>query len=69
MTDSGLALASGLVSGNELIGNVVEVIADKLRLRADAQQVVADTLDQRRLPARRDGAKRVPCVAGDETEL
>ena len=59
---------SSLVSSDELIGNVVEVVADDLRLRTDPQNIVADTFDQRRLPARRDGAKRVPCVAGDETE-
>src|SRR5271170_3498700 len=54
---------------NELICDVVEVVADDLRLRTDAQDIVADTLDQRRLPARRDGAERVPGVAGDKTEL
>jgi hypothetical protein len=40
-----------------LIGNVVEVIAYDLRLRADPQNIVADTPDQRSPPARRDGAE------------
>ena len=54
--------------GDELIGDVVQVIADKFGLRADPQHVVASSLDQRGFPASRDGAERVPCMAGDETE-
>jgi hypothetical protein len=57
------------VSGDELIGDVVQVIADDLRLRANPKQVIAGPLDQRRFPASRNGAKRVPCVTGNETEL
>jgi hypothetical protein len=33
------------VSRDELIGNVVQVIADDLRLRTDPQNIVAGTLD------------------------
>jgi hypothetical protein len=44
-------------------------VADNLRLRTDSKNVIADTLDQRCLAARRDGAEGVPCVAGDKTEL
>jgi hypothetical protein len=33
------------VLSDELIGNVIEVIADELRLRADSQNIVADPLD------------------------
>ena len=58
-----------LVSNDELICNVVEVIAYDLRLGTYTQNIVADTLDQRGLPARRDGAEGVPGVAGDETEI
>ena len=54
---------------HELIGDVIEVVADDIRLRADPQNIVAGPLDQRRLPAGRHGPKRVPCVAGDKTEL
>ncbi len=54
---------------DELIGNVVQVIADDLRLRADSQNIVAGTLNQRRLPSRGNGAESVPCVAGDEAKL
>ena len=57
------------MSSDELIGNIVQVTAYDLRLRADPQKIVADTLDQRRPPARRDGAEDVPCVAGDKPEL
>ena len=57
------------MAGDELIGDIVEVVSDNLRLRAYSQNIVPNTLDQRRLPARRDGAERVPCVAGDKTEL
>jgi hypothetical protein len=39
------------VSGDELIGHVIQVIADDLRLRADSQDIVADPLDQRCSPA------------------
>ena len=62
-------VSPSLVSSDKLIGNVVQVIAHDLRLRADPQNIVADTLDQRCLPARRDGAESVPWVAGDKTEL
>jgi hypothetical protein len=41
-----------LVSRDELIGDVVEVVADNLRPRADLQNIIADTFDQRGLPAR-----------------
>jgi hypothetical protein len=58
-----------LVSGDELIGNVVEVGADNLRLGADAQNIIADTPNQRHLPARGDGAERAPGVAGDHEEF
>jgi hypothetical protein len=51
------------------IGDIVEVVAHDVRLRADAQNIIADALDQRRFPARGDGAERVPGVAGDKTEL
>jgi len=57
------------VALDKLIGDVVQVIAHDLRLRADAQHIIAGTLDQRRLPSRCDGAQRIPGVAGDQTEL
>src|SRR5262245_43477229 len=56
------------VPSDEPVADIFEVIADNLWLRTDAQDIVADTLDQRGLPARRDGAERVPCVAGDKAE-
>jgi hypothetical protein len=57
------------VSGDKLIGNIIQVIADDLRLRADSQNIVADPLDQGGFPSVRDGAERIPCVTGDKTEL
>ena len=57
------------VSGDKLIGNVIEVIANELRLRTDSQNIVADPLDQRGFPAGRHGAKRIPCMTGDKAEL
>jgi hypothetical protein len=57
------------VSGDQLINNIIQVIADDLRLRADSQNIVADPLDQRGCPTGSDGAERVPGMAGDETEL
>src|SRR5262249_4478690 len=44
---SSLRLGPPLVSSDELIGNVVQVIAYYLRLRADTKNIVADTPDQR----------------------
>jgi hypothetical protein len=38
-----------LVSGDELIGNDGEIVADNLRLRTDSQTIVADAFDWRRL--------------------
>jgi hypothetical protein len=61
-------LAPSALSGDQLIGNVIQVIADDLRLRANSQNVVADALDQRCFPTGRDGAKRIPCMTGDKAE-
>jgi hypothetical protein len=44
---------------HQLIGNIVQVCTDDLRLRADAQDIVARPLDQGSLPARSDGAKGI----------
>jgi uncharacterized membrane protein YkgB len=33
------------VTGDQLIGDVVQIIADNLRLRADSQNIIADALD------------------------
>jgi hypothetical protein len=63
------ALGRSLVSGDELIGDVVEVVADDLRLRTDAKHIVTHAFDQRGLPAGRDSAESVPGVASDQTEL
>ena len=63
-----LSLAPSLVSGNELIGDTVQIIADDLRLRADSQDIVAGAPDQRCFPPSRHRAKRVPCMARDKTE-
>ncbi len=57
------------MSGDELIGNVTQVITDDLWLGADLQNIVAGPLDQRCFPAGRYGPKRVPCMACDQTEL
>src|SRR5262249_57582213 len=38
-------------------------------LRSDSQDIVADALNQRRFPARGDGAERVPGVARNKAEL
>ena len=58
-----------LVSSDELIGNVVQVTAYYLGLRADPQKIIADALDQRSPPACRDGGEGVPRVAGDKAQL
>src|SRR5271156_2788329 len=55
--------------GDELIGDVVQIISDDPRLRTNAQYIVADPPDQRRIPAGRHGAERVPRMACDKTEL
>ena len=52
-------------ASNELTGDIVEVVADDLRLRANTQYIVADSLDQRGLPAGRHRTERVLCMAGD----
>ncbi|MCP1848454.1 MULTISPECIES: hypothetical protein [unclassified Bradyrhizobium] len=63
------SLPFGAVAADQLTGDIVEIIADDLRLRADGEDIVAGTLDQRGLPAGRDRAQRVPGVAGDQAEL
>jgi hypothetical protein len=62
-------VAPPLVSNDALIGNVIQVIAEDLRLRADSQDIVTDPLDQRRFPAGRHGTERVPRMARDKAEL
>jgi hypothetical protein len=57
------------VSGDKLICDIVEVVADDLRLRANSKQIITNTLDQRPFPACRDGTQRVPGMASDKTEL
>jgi len=47
-----------LVARDQLIGGIVEVPADVMRLRAHAQHIVAGALDQRALPAGGDRAER-----------
>ena len=59
-------LAPSPVPSDELVGDVVQVIANDVRLRAHPQHIVADPLDQRGLPAGRHGTKRVP-MARDQT--
>jgi hypothetical protein len=58
-----------IVSGDELISNIIQVISDNSRLRADSQNIVANPLDQCRLPTGRHGAQCVPGMAGDKTKL
>jgi hypothetical protein len=68
-----LAIIGGLgrrfVPGDQLFGDIIEVVANDVRLRAHSQHIVAHAFDQRALPARRDGAESIPGVAGDKTEL
>ena len=60
---------SPCVRAMSAVGDVVEVVADNVRLGADCQDVVADAVNQRSLPACGDCAEGVPGVAGDETQL
>jgi hypothetical protein len=55
------------VTSDELLGNIRQVITDDLRLRTDCQDIVSNSLDQCRLPAGRNRAEGVPCMAGDQT--
>ena len=57
---------SHVPQGRRLFGPLT--VEKNLRLGAYSQNVVPDTLDQRCLPAGRNGAEGVPCMAGDETE-
>jgi hypothetical protein len=57
------------VAGDELLGDVIEIVADDPRLRTDAQYIVADPPDQRRVPAGGHGAECVPRMACDKTKL
>jgi hypothetical protein len=54
--------------GDELIGNIVEIIADDMRLRTNSENVVPDPFDHRCFPTGSDGAERVPCMTGDKAE-
>jgi hypothetical protein len=61
--------AARSVAGDELIGNVTEVIADDLRLRTNSQEIIAFALDQSSFPTGRHRAERVPGMTGDHAEL
>jgi hypothetical protein len=63
-----LGSALFLVPGDELIGNVIKIIAHDLWLRANPQDIVTGPLDERCFPAGRHGTKRVPCMARDQTQ-
>jgi acyl-CoA synthetase (AMP-forming)/AMP-acid ligase II len=54
---------------DELVSDLIEVLADVVRLRADIQRRVALTKDERALPASRAGADRVPDVARDQADV
>ena len=54
---------------DELIGDVVQILAHEFRLRTDAQKIIADTFDERTFPSRRHGADGIPGMASDETEI
>ena len=55
------------MTGDQLIGDIVQVIAHDLRLRAYFQDIIADALDQCGFPTGRHRAERVPGMAGDQT--
>jgi hypothetical protein len=57
------------VTGDKLVRDVIEVVADDLRLRANRQNVIAYPLDQRGFPASGHSAECVPGVAGDHAQL
>jgi hypothetical protein len=56
------------VPGNELIGNVIEVLPDDVWLRTNRQHIVPGAPDKRAFPTSRDCAERVPGVAGDQAK-
>ena len=58
-----------LVPRDQLIGDVIESVADNMRLGTDAEQVVAGALDQRGFPTGGDRAQRIPGVAGDQAHV
>jgi hypothetical protein len=62
-------LASPQVPGDELIGNVVQVAANNLRLRTDSQKIIAGPLNERCVPASSNRSKHVPAMAGDHTQI
>ena len=56
-------------SPDELIRDIVQIVADELRLRPDAQKFIAGALDQRGAPAGGHRAQRVPGMTGDQKKL
>src|SRR5262249_25260188 len=62
-------IALCLVFGDELIGNVIQVVADDLRLRPNLQNIVTGPPNQRCFPSGRHGSERIPRMAGDKTKL
>src|SRR6185312_4587650 len=57
------------VPDDQLIGDVVEVVTNDLRLGTYAKEIVADALDQGRFPTGCHCAEGVPGMAGGETHL
>jgi hypothetical protein len=54
---------------DQLIGNLVEIIAHEIWLWTDLRQVAAGTLDQCRAPAGCLGANRIADVTGDHKRI
>jgi hypothetical protein len=57
------------VPSDELVGDIVEIVADDVRLRADPQDVIPDAPDQSSFPPGRHRAQRVPGMASDKAKL
>src|SRR5215472_8313790 len=57
------------VSGDQLIGDVAEIVADDLRLGTHRQHIVPGPADESGLPSGGDCAQRVPGMASDKTKL
>ena len=55
--------------GDELIGDVMEIGTDDVRLRPDRQHIIPDAPNQRGLPSGGDGPERIPGMARDQAQL
>jgi hypothetical protein len=57
------------VPGDEFIGDVVEIVADNVRLRPEPQHIIPNAPNESGFPPCRDCAQSVPGMGSDQAKF